>query len=655
MVLKSVGARCVRRTSPSRRPSDKEYMSIRKKVLGTICCITFCLILIFYAVTSLVIDKDFSRLERRVVIENLERVQATLKDRIQALDTLAHDWASRDDTCIFIQNRNEDFITSNIVEDTFATSANIDLLLIYNMDAQLIQGVLFNRQTGQMESPDAELLSALTEEHRLLSRSFQETGRCGIVQVGSRSFLIAARPILDSNGQGPVRGTLIMGRILNSERVAYLQKVTRAVIELYPLQQANIPPAAMDASEALFLSHILHEITVFSEKIIKGYSLLYDISGNAVLLLGVDVKRDIHKQSRHTLLFLLYSIIAIGVIFGLVTFFLIDTPVLGRLTKLTDDIVEIEKDATRGLRVKESTSGDELGKLSRSINRMMDAIESLEEYKIKSEKLEALATFAAGATHELATPLSTIAIASGEILYDLKEENTTEEELYEDILLIREQVNRCKDILYQMAADAGEHMGEKFVSLTTGKLVEETLALFSEKTWEFLGLNSTQLIMAGALSGAAVGAGADLIAGGLSVGAFAVVGGLVGAVGTAIKGKEFLSGTRLLGMRLDKQFLHVGPVKNIQLLFVLLDRQLLFYKHIINWAHGRRDYDLQVSGQDDSPVKSGYTSGWNREDRMICESFFRTLQKTDQDDEKSSYAAFSDLLQRTLRRISLES
>ncbi len=179
--------------------------------------------------------------------------------------------------------------------------------------------------------------------------------------------------------------------------------------------------------------------------------------------------------------------------------------------------------------------------------------------------------------------------------------------------------------------------------------------LFSEKTWEFLGLNSSQLIMAGALSGAAVGAGADLIAGGLSVGAFAVVGGLVGAVGTAIKGKELLSGTRLLGMRLDKQLLHVGPVKNIQLLFVLLDRQLLFYKHIINWAHGRRDYDWQISDQDHKSVKSGYTSGWNRDDRNICESFFRTLQKPDQDNDQSVYTAFSDLLHRTLRRISLES
>lgn len=179
--------------------------------------------------------------------------------------------------------------------------------------------------------------------------------------------------------------------------------------------------------------------------------------------------------------------------------------------------------------------------------------------------------------------------------------------------------------------------------------------LFSEKTWEFLGLSSSRLIMAGALSGAAVGAGADLVAGGLSVGAFAVVGGLVGAVGTALKGQEFLSGTRLLGMRLDKQLLQVGPVKNIQLLFVLLDRQFLFYKHIINWAHGRRDYGQQESDdQADLPVKSGYTSDWNRADQMICESFFRYLQDPDKEDGNNVRTNFSSLLERTLQKISLE-
>ncbi|MEA3466704.1 MAG: GTPase/DUF3482 domain-containing protein, partial [Thermodesulfobacteriota bacterium] len=178
--------------------------------------------------------------------------------------------------------------------------------------------------------------------------------------------------------------------------------------------------------------------------------------------------------------------------------------------------------------------------------------------------------------------------------------------------------------------------------------------LFSETTWEFLGLNSSQLIMAGALSGAAVGAGADLAVGGLSVGLCAVLGGIVGAAGTALKGQEFLSGTRLLGMRVDEQLLRVGPVKNIQLLFVLLDRQFLFYNHIINWAHGRRDYDTQVSNTENIPARAGYTTDWNRKDRVICDRFFLSLQDTDKLNERDVRADFSGLLHRTLREISLE-
>ncbi|NOQ47172.1 MAG: hypothetical protein GQ559_10970 [Desulfobulbaceae bacterium] len=457
-------------------------MSIRNKILGAICGITLCLILIFYAATSFVIQKNFDQLERDMVVDSLERVHATLRDQIQALDTLAHDWASWDDTYIFVNDRNEDFIASNIVEGTFTSSANIDLLLIFNTDEDLVHGVLFNKQEHQMETPDSTLLSSLTEHDQLLNHTSPYVGKSGIVQLGDRYLVIAARPILTSNGVGPDRGILMMGRLLNMERIAALQRITRTSTNLYPVRQAIIPPDATSASQALLLSHTPHHVTVFSEKIIKGYTLLNDVSDNAVLLLAINVDRDIHQQIHKTLLFLLYSIISIGIVFGFVVFHLIDFLVLGRLLALTDDVVQIEKNTTHGSRVRESSPRDELGKLSKSINQMMDAIESFEKYKIKSEKLEALATFAAGATHEFATPLSTIAIASGEILHDLKENNTTEEELYEDILLIREQVNKCKDILYQMAADAGEHMGEEVVSISTEKLIDDALVLFDKTT-----------------------------------------------------------------------------------------------------------------------------------------------------------------------------
>jgi GTPase Era involved in 16S rRNA processing len=176
--------------------------------------------------------------------------------------------------------------------------------------------------------------------------------------------------------------------------------------------------------------------------------------------------------------------------------------------------------------------------------------------------------------------------------------------------------------------------------------------LFAEKTWEFLGLNSSQLIMAGALSGAAVGAGIDVAAAGLSFGVFSAIGGLVGAAGTALKGREVLSGTCLLGMRLDDQQVQLGPVKNIQLLFVLLDRQLLFYSHIINWAHGRRDYSTQMSSADNLPARVGYTKDWSKQDRVVCGRFFAALQKNEYSAEEASRADFAALVQRTLQEIS---
>ncbi len=143
--------------------------------------------------------------------------------------------------------------------------------------------------------------------------------------------------------------------------------------------------------------------------------------------------------------------------------------------------------------------------------------------------------------------------------------------------------------------------------------------IFSRASWEFLGLSRKQLVLAGAAAGAAAGAMIDIGHGGLSLGLFSAAGGLVGAAGTALRGRELLSGKRVLGMRLDREKLVVGPASNIQLLYILIDRALIFHAHITGWAHGRRDYENAgiVPGS-----KRGYTSSWDRSKRRICERFF---------------------------------
>lgn len=74
-----------------------------------------------------------------------------------------------------------------------------------------------------------------------------------------------------------------------------------------------------------------------------------------------------------------------------------------------------------------------------------------------SEKLASLTTLAAGAAHELGTPLATIAVASRELERSL---GVSPEDAVADASLIRTEVERCRGIIQRMSAQAGETMGE---------------------------------------------------------------------------------------------------------------------------------------------------------------------------------------------------
>ena len=80
------------------------------------------------------------------------------------------------------------------------------------------------------------------------------------------------------------------------------------------------------------------------------------------------------------------------------------------------------------------------------------------ELRQQAERLSSLATLAAGAAHELASPLATIAVVSKELEIDL--ERGLQSTAIEDIALVRSQVERCRKILTRMAHAAGEAPGE---------------------------------------------------------------------------------------------------------------------------------------------------------------------------------------------------
>jgi len=86
-----------------------------------------------------------------------------------------------------------------------------------------------------------------------------------------------------------------------------------------------------------------------------------------------------------------------------------------------------------------------------SVLRLREAeLFAIREQRLRDDQLLGVATLAAGTVHELATPLSTMAI----LTEDLKTATQTDKNLSGDMALLAEQVERCKTIVQNLSLTA---------------------------------------------------------------------------------------------------------------------------------------------------------------------------------------------------------
>ncbi|MCP4778288.1 MAG: hypothetical protein GY880_29075, partial [Planctomycetaceae bacterium] len=111
-------------------------------------------------------------------------------------------------------------------------------------------------------------------------------------------------------------------------------------------------------------------------------------------------------------------------------------------------------------------------RLTDELREQQQRVRQAQTLRANSEKIEALGTLAAGTAHELATPLSTIAIVARDVEQAF-EENPPDfpgaEDVIEDVHLIRSQLDRCRAILDRMASHSGEAIGELIQSVSVAK------------------------------------------------------------------------------------------------------------------------------------------------------------------------------------------
>jgi len=119
------------------------------------------------------------------------------------------------------------------------------------------------------------------------------------------------------------------------------------------------------------------------------------------------------------------------------------------------------------------------GRISNALRHREQEILILQNHVARQERLTSLVTLAAGAAHELSTPLGTIAVVARELeryAWSL----TNGDDLGDDARLIRSEVERCQQIVHRMSAGGAEPAGESPRIIQTGELLGQALDEISE-------------------------------------------------------------------------------------------------------------------------------------------------------------------------------
>jgi len=95
------------------------------------------------------------------------------------------------------------------------------------------------------------------------------------------------------------------------------------------------------------------------------------------------------------------------------------------------------------------------------------------ENALRDERVVALGTLAASAAHDMGTPLGTMAIVTHELEQDYPSHRYPD--LYEKMIIIQQQINRCKQALSVMSATAGEMRAESGGVLLITEYIDDVI------------------------------------------------------------------------------------------------------------------------------------------------------------------------------------
>ncbi len=392
-------------------------MSIRWKIMILLSVVSVLFAGTTYAVQRLVLVPGFMEIEMGESKDDLARCVEALSRDAEHLSNTANDWGAWDDMYAYVGGTNDAFATVNLIPETFS-NVHINLLAVLKPNGERIWGELRDDMSTEPIEVKGFWEELCRADHPLARHASLDSVVSGVVMTSKGAMLVGSRPVITSKHEGPILGSVIMGRLLDDEGVAELAKRTRVDLKFWSIPDHAVPAEHMVAMKHLESAPIgtswlrdngLPEDTVAT---LRGYSIIRDVFDKPALLLRAALPRTIALRG------IAAANIATGVSLSggfallLLTWLLVQFKIINPLTMLTTHALGIGRDGNLRARLNMKRD-DEIGTLAREFDGMVGSLADARAKMMDTARRAGMADVAVEMLHNVGNALNSVNVSAG--------------------------------------------------------------------------------------------------------------------------------------------------------------------------------------------------------------------------------------------------
>ena len=392
-------------------------MTIRAKVLALSALLFLVLGGVELYVDQYILQPSFAELGREDARTAIRRVNYALELRLKGLGVSAAGWGNWTETYAFVQDHDPAFIATNMTPTTLK-QLDVSLMLILDGNGKVVLSDAFDLNANRPLDVDLRHLKELPPTFPWRANLHEFRPIHGLIQTDRGVMMIAGSPVLDGNEGGPVRGMVILGRLLSPAEVGEIGSQAQAVV-------------SMVAGEGVGDIDRVVETGTTTEV----YRSFPDIYGHPVMALRVDIPRQITQRGRAAVAYATIYLIGSAIAAVALLIVILNRLIVKPIGRMTNHAVLIGEDKDLNARL-DFKGRDEIGVLAREFDRMVErvsvsrarliehvtqleaaALETVRAKDAAESANRAKSEFLANMSHEIRTPMNGV-LGMTELLLD---------------------------------------------------------------------------------------------------------------------------------------------------------------------------------------------------------------------------------------------